>query len=425
MRNRGFKIYCLVLVGVILALAAEPLWSRTSIIDDAVFDEFDEDCPEGEYFTVVDEESGEEVFHTARLVHVGDMYQTMDNRMYEVISIDGFTGKANFLGIEDIEEPSAWFPAFLEAWGSAGFMPLFPHAQAQGANDVKISLYHTHSDESYLPTDGASSIRDNGGIYRVGESFAEALQNNGVQIEQSKKSHDPHDKKAYARSRRTAQQQLRQQNPNAILDIHRDALERRFYTTQIDGKDIAQIQLVVGRQNPNMRTNKQFAQELKAAADKAQPGLLKGIFYGRGSYNQDLSPRALLLEVGTHKNTRAEAKDGAKEFAKVVAAYLGASAPNSAAGFAREGTAARSSLFFLLALLVIGGLGYLFLSTGSIEEMGKKLRQFVSAEFSSSIGADDEKSTDSTEVPSKKRGNSEQEVKSQVDDDQETHDPLS
>lgn len=418
MRSRGFKIYCLVLVGVILALAAEPLWSRTSILDDAIFDEFDEDCPEGEYFTVVDEGNGEEIFHTARMVHVGDMYQTMDNRMYEVVSIDGFTGKAKFLGIEDIEEPSAWFPAFLEAWGIAGFMPLFPDAQAQGrANNVKISLYHSHSDESYLPTDGASSIRDNGGIYKVGESFKAALESNGVQADQSTKSHDPHDKKAYARSRRTAQQQLQQQNPNALLDIHRDALERRFYTTQINGKDIAQIQLVVGRQNPNMRSNKQFAQELKAAADKAQPGLLKGIFYGRGSYNQDLSPRALLLEVGTHKNTRAEAKDGANEFAKVVAAYLGASAPNSAAGFAREGTAARNSLFFLLALLVIGGLGYLFLSTGSIGEMGKKLRQFVSTEFSSSIGAENEE-TESSERPSnywdKKRGNSEQD-----------HDPIS
>ena len=185
---------------------------------------------------------------------------------------------------------------------------------------------------------------------------------------------------------------MQQQNPSAVLDIHRDALERRFYTTQINGKDIAQIQLVVGRQNPNMRANKQFAQELKAAADKTQPGLLKGIFYGRGSYNQDLNPRALLLEVGTHKNTRAEAKDGANEFAQVVAAYLGASAPNSAAGFARESTSGRNSLFFLLALLVIGGLGYLFVSTGSIDEMGKKLRQFVSTEFSSSIGAEDEDS---------------------------------
>ena len=415
MRSRGFKIYCLVLVGLILALAAEPLWSRTSIMDDAIFDEFDEDCPDGEYFTVVDEGSGEEVFHTARLVHVGDMYQTMDNRMYEVVSIDGFTGKAKLLGIEDIEEPSAWFPAFLEAWGSAGFMPLFPEAQAQGqASNVKISLYHSHSDESYLPTDGASSIRDNGGIYKVGESFKTSLESHGVQVDQSRKSHDPHDKKAYTRSRRTAQKQLQQQNPNALLDIHRDALERRFYTTQISGRDVAQIMLVVGRQNPNMRANKQFAQELKAAADKAQPGLLKGIFYGRGSYNQDLNPRALLLEVGTHKSTREEAKDGANEFARVVAAYLGASAPNSAAGFAREGISARNSLFFLLALLVIGGFGYLFLSTGSIDEMGKKLRQFVSTEFSSSIGAENEK-----------RGSNTQEGKSQAEDDQENDNPIS
>jgi len=410
MRSRGFKIYCLLLVGVILALAAEPLWTRTSILNNAVIeDDFEDDCPDGAFFTVVDETSGEEIFHTARMVYVGDMYQTSDNRMYQVVSIDGFTGKAKFLQNEDIEEPSAWFPAFLEAWGSAGFMPLFPDAQAQGrASDVKISLYHSHSDESYLPTDGASSIRDNGGIYKVGESFKNALEANGVQVEQSRKSHDPHDKKSYARSRRTAQQMLQQQNPNALLDIHRDALERRFYTTEINGKELSQIQFVVGRQNPNMRSNKQFAQELKATADKTHPGLVKGIFYGRGAYNQDLNPRALLLEVGTHKNTRAEAKDGADLFAQVIASYLGASAPNSAAGFAREGNAARSSLWFLLGLLVVGGLGYLFLSTGSLSEMGNKMRQFVSTEFSSSVGVKDDNDHDKDE-------------KSEEDDDRENY----
>lgn len=393
MKSRGFKVYCLLLVGVILALAAEPLWSSTSILDNSVVEDFEYDCPEGQYFSVVDELSGQEIFATGHMIFVGDMYQTQDNKLYEVVSVDGFIGKAKFLRIESIEEPSAWFPAFLEAWGSAGFMPLFSDStQAQQqTNDVRIALYHSHSDESYLPTDGASSIRDKGGIYKVGESFAQALEQSGVKVEQSRKSHDPHDKKAYQRSRRTAQQMLQQQRPSAILDIHRDALERRFYTTKIGGKDIAQVQLVVGRQNPNMRSNKQFAQELKAAADKAQPGLVKGIFYGRGSYNQDLSPRALLLEVGTHKNDRPEAQDGAKIFAKVVSSYLEAAAPNSASGFVRENTAARNSLWFILGLLVIGGVAYLFLSTGSIGEMGSKLRQFVSTEFSSSIGAKEEK----------------------------------
>lgn len=419
MRSRGFKIYCLLLAGVLLALAAEPLWSRTSILDDAVVQDWDEDCPEGEFFTVVDESTGEEVFHTARMVYVGDMYQTQDNRMYEVVAVEGFRGKAKLLGIEAIEEPSAWFPAFLESFGTAGLMPAI--REAQGGKNVRISLYHSHSDESYLPSDGASSIRDNGGIFRVGEALAQSLERNGVQAQQSKRSHDPHDKKSYQRSRRTAQEMLRQQNPNALLDIHRDALERRFYTAKVQGRELAQIQFVVGRQNPNMRSNKQFAQELKAAADKKYPGLVKGIFFGRGSYNQELSPRALLLEMGTHKNTRAEAKDGANLFAEVISSYLGAAAPNSAAGFQRENTAGRNSLLFILGLLVVGGIVYLFLSTGSINEMSQKFKQFVGSEFSSSLGAEEQEEDDDVtsfwHLQEEKR-------EAKKPDDQENNDPL-
>lgn len=414
MRSRGFKIYCLLLAGVILALAAEPLWSRTSMLDNAVVPDWDEDCPPGEFFTVVDENTGEEVFHTSRMVYVGDMYQDQRNRMYQVVSVEGFRGKAKFLGVEDIENPSAWFPDFLESFGSAGFMPAI--REAQGGRNIRISLYHSHSDESYLPSDGASSIRDNGGIFLVGEAFSQALERNGVQTQQSKRSHDPHDKKSYQRSRRTAQEMLRQQNPNALLDIHRDALERRFYTAKVEGRELAQVQFVVGRQNPNMRSNKQFAQELKAAADKRYPGLVKGIFFGRGSYNQELNPRALLLEMGTHKSTRAEAKDGAALFAEIIASYLGAAAPNSAAGFQRENVAGRNSLLFLLGLLVVGGIAYLFLSTGSISEMNQKLKQFVGSEFTSSLGAA-EHNEDTLEEE-------DQQLSTKSPDDQEKDHPL-
>ncbi len=113
---------------------------------------------------------------------------------------------------------------------------------------------------------------------------------------------------------------------------------------------------------------------------------MRDIFFGRGSYNQELHPRALLLELGDHKSTREEAKDGANLLAGVLAAYLGAAGPADAAGIAREGGAARGSLFFVLGLLVVGGFAYLFLSTGSLKEMNSKVRHFVSEEFSLRFG---------------------------------------
>ena len=391
MKNRGLQIYAFLLAATLLALVAEPLlfYTRTSIFDRGQAIDFDDECPEGAYFTLVDDETEEEIFHTAHMVYVGDMFQTSDNRMYEVVSTSEYQARARFLGIEQIEEPSAWFPDFLEQWIAAGFVrPLVESSPAQAGGNPKIAIYHSHSDESYLPSDGSSSIRDNGGIYRVGESFKNDLEQQNATVTQSRRSHDPHDKKSYQRSRRTAQEMMRQ-NPDALLDVHRDALERRFYMATVEGQELAQVLLVVGRQNPNMRANKQFAQELKTLADKKYPGLIRGIFFGRGSYNQDLSPRALLLEMGTHKNSRDEAKRGASLFSDVVADYLGAAGAGARGGFAREGAASRNSLLFLLFLLVAGGLGYLYMSTGSFEEMGNKIRQFVTTEFSSSLESPD------------------------------------
>lgn len=379
MSRRIVAAYFLLVCALVLALVTEPWWFSPHLWRGAVVPDWEEDAPEGKYFTIVDAQTGEEVFHTARMVYVGDMCQTPDNRVFEVTAVDGFRAEAKLLRTEAVAEPSAWFPAFLEQFGRAdvGSLPLAQAAE----REVRVAVYHTHSAESYRPSDGASSIRANGGILRVGDSFTADLKEQGVQVEHTKAIHCPHDKLAYQRSRRTAVSLMRQNQPQALLDVHRDALERRFYTARVKGRELAQVQLVVGRQNPNMRANKQFAQELKAAADKRFPGLVKGIFFGRGSYNQELHPRAVLLEMGTHKSTRAEAKDGAALFAEVVAAYLGGAAPDSAAGFAREGSAARTSLLFILGLLLVGGVAYLFLSTGSINEMKEKVRQFVGSEF--------------------------------------------
>ena len=48
------------------------------------------------------------------------------------------------------------------------------------------------------------------------------------------------------------------------------------------------------------------------------PMLVKGIYYGRGNYNQDLGPRTLLIEVGAHTNSRIRAERGAAMFATVL-----------------------------------------------------------------------------------------------------------
>lgn len=73
---------------------------------------------------------------------------------------------------------------------------------------------------------------------------------------------------------------------------------------------MTQIQIVVGLSNPGTATNQQFAYDLKGYADRLYPGLIHGVLIIWGSYNQDLSPLALLLEVGAHTNSKEAAQRG-------------------------------------------------------------------------------------------------------------------
>ena len=56
--------------------------------------------------------------------------------------------------------------------------------------------------------------------------------------------------------------------------------------------------MVVGSSSANFEENKNFAYSIKSYADSVYPGLIKDIYFGKGNYNQQLSPRAMLFEMG-------------------------------------------------------------------------------------------------------------------------------
>ena len=49
-------------------------------------------------------------------------------------------------------------------------------------------MYSTHSDESYVPSDGESSKLENAGIYDVGEALAESFEERGIEVVYSKET---------------------------------------------------------------------------------------------------------------------------------------------------------------------------------------------------------------------------------------------
>ncbi len=350
----------------------------------------------GNYSTVVDE-AGNSVYITGWQMRVGDQVLTENNHRYEVVRVEGNTAHAKFLGEVNL---SLYYNenTSLLALLKAQLKPAIAAAQGNG----KVAVYHTHSDESYVPTDGKESILGAGGIYKVGNAFTSSLEKNGVTVIHSQAKHDPHDDMAYERSRRTALDLIKKEQPDAVFDIHRDAVPPEVYKGKVNGQDISKVQLVVGKYGPTGKQIEDYALQIKAASDKKHPGLVKGIFFAKGGdYNQDLHPRSMLIEAGAHTNDRESAEKGIALFSDVIPTVLGkSSAPTGSKAAGETGAAgntglgsaaggpsgATKSMGWILGLLLVGGAAFLLISTGSLKEAGSKLKNFTSTEFANFLG---------------------------------------
>lgn len=248
------------------------------------------------YYTVRDE-AGNVILETGVPIQVDDIWISDQNQHYQVTRVERDQAWAALKTADNSPLKSMLKPDSFAAQPVLG--PSIPVQTPP--QDIHVVIYHTHSDESYVPTSGTASKPGNGDVYQIGAKLADTFKLNGISVTHSLNNHNPHDINAYHRSRRTATQLLTE-GPDAAFDIHRDAAPASAYQTTINGIPCARVMIVMGRSNPNFQTNLDYALQVKAAADSLYPGLLRGIFIGRGNYNQDLYPTALLLEVGTHGN---------------------------------------------------------------------------------------------------------------------------
>lgn len=376
--NRAKRILLIISVSFTVSFLLL-LTMNTSRAEENFFDLFNRVEREEGYYSVVDEEDGRIILRTARILHVGDEYINRENHLYRIVSIKEDLAMARKIrqdtrALEDFEpdKPSI-------------FRVFTGREHPVQAGKSLVAIYHSHGAESYVPSDGTESIDEGGGILKVGETFSEQLEKQGIETIHSTNTHVPHDAGAYQRSRRTKEELLRKQ-PVALFDVHRDAVPPEEYEEVIDNREVVQILLVVGRQNQNVANNRNFAEELKAAADQRYPGLVKGVLMAQGSYNQDLSPRSMLLEVGGHENEREQAEESVSLFAEVVADYIaagpgGEAAPGRMDTITGEGGIAAGTALWTLIILGIAVFVYLLIAAGGWSQMGEKLRHFFEREF--------------------------------------------
>ena len=325
----------------------------------------------------------------------GDQYISGDNQLYEVISVSGDAATVRHIGAFELPDVSWLNSEEALAVSSAD------HAR-------RIALYCTHSDESYEPTDGTYSDEQRGTIYRVASVLAGAFGERGVSAEVSDALHHPHDAGAYRRSRQTAVQLLKTM-PDAIFDIHRDGIpDPDEYAVTIGGTEMSKVRILVGRGNQNMQVNKQLAARIKAVADKVYPGLIKDIYMGKGTYNQDLSPNSLLFECGTYTLPRERVEAAMPLLAHVTSRALfgglvgsaGTSdlsgSPNATGSVtmgatdaptaAPEASGAGKGILWIVGIAVLAFVVFALVSTGSTSGAAKKMGRNMSEMTGGLIG---------------------------------------
>lgn len=345
-----------------------------------------DDQVDAEALHVAVDGSGAYLFSIHGVLSEGDEYIAGDNVLYRIATVNSGNAIAEKIGEEPMPDVSWLDVGEAQAVFASDETTQAVSAKAN-ADKRLIALYVTHSDESYIPSDGSQSINGQGGIYDVAREFRDALQKQGVDVILDESTHLPHDSGAYRRSRQTAERLLQKQ-PDAIIDIHRDGIpDESEYARTINGEEASRVRLLVGRSNQNSSVNREFAKQLKAVADKQYPGLVKDIFIGKGNYNQDLAPHAILLEFGTHTISKERVLNSTDMMAQVMSTALYGTQTGSAASeksSSNQDAAVQSSkgvsggMIFLVLSVIAGVIIFLLAQTGGGKAMKTKFTRNVS-----------------------------------------------
>lgn len=196
----------------------------------------------------------------------------------------------------------------------------------------RVAIYHSHASEAFIPSNGeARSENFSQTVVQLGQVIVDVLASNNIPVIHDRKYHDQVYNKSYVESRKTALGILASAPDTLLLiDVHRDGVGktaeagREVTTATINSRPAGQIMFVLSSAHENWQKNNRVANDLHNLLEDKYPGLSRGILIRLNStYNQDLHPGAILVEIGGHWNTLEEAVYGAELFADVLVEYFG------------------------------------------------------------------------------------------------------
>lgn len=202
-------------------------------------------------------------------------------------------------------------------------------------NTKNILIYHTHSCESYTPSEKYTYKKSGNfrttdkerSVIRVGTELTNYMKNYGYKVLHDTTLYDyPSYTGSYTRSYSNVAKLLdKNKGTEVLFDIHRDAIGDSSYapTVKIGDEYAAQIMFVIGSngsgaQHDNWHKNLKFAVKIQEKANQMYPGLFKPMIIRNSRYNQHLANGASIIEVGATGNTLEQCLTSMKYLARVL-----------------------------------------------------------------------------------------------------------
>lgn len=202
--------------------------------------------------------------------------------------------------------------------------------------EPQILIFHTHTSEGYADSRGGVAEDT---VVGAGVLLAKELRENyGYNVIHEttvfdRKADGSDDRNNAYNNALPVITGILEQYPSieVVIDLHRDSGEAR--TSVINGVSTAKVMLFNGLcrtkdgpityySNPNLQGNLAFSLHLQITGNELYPGLMHRIYLKSYRYNMHLKEKYLLVELGTHKNTVAEAKAAMIPFAETIATVL-------------------------------------------------------------------------------------------------------
>jgi len=204
--------------------------------------------------------------------------------------------------------------------------------------EPRVLILHTHTTESYtqrkepyVESADYRTLDESYNMLSIGSIVAGILSDNGIGVVHDRQLHDyPSYNGSYNDARKSILSYLEQfPGIELVLDLHRDAADtengqlRPLVT--VAGEAVAQLMLVMGTDESGLsheswQENLSLALKLQAQLERQAPGITRPTILRAQRFNQDLSPGALLVEVGAAGNTHEEARRAAEQLAHAIVA---------------------------------------------------------------------------------------------------------